>query len=1355
MSTPASRPLHPGRHVREKVLPSEMTVTEAARRLGVGRPALSNFLNGRAALSQQMARRLERAFGADAAALLDLQARYDAVATARGRQPVAGPSFAPSVTTIKAGQIADWADHLEARQHLAVLLRKLIHGTGTAFSRVDFPGHDSAERPDWDGWIATTAPTAWIPDGESGWEFGCSNNPVKKANADFDARLGIPDVQKKRLTFVFVTPREWPGKKKWAADRRSLRLWKDVRAYDADDLEQWIEQCVPVQVWFAEQLGLPVTGLVSLDEYWRRWAEATDPPLPRKLFQTPVERFSTTFRAWLEDSGGRRFTVSADSPAEAVALAACLMDHVGDDHELTHRGVVFETPEALQRLAASTPGAFVAIAARFEVNEPLPVLARTVHSVVPLPRNAVWSKEHEPDITLDPMSNSEFYSALSTINLTHDHIVRLARDSGRSPTVLRRRLSALPEVSEPPWAKSAETKLLGPLSLIGAWNAASEGDRQAISRLASVDHEDVEAWVRALTFDDPPVWSVGDYRGVVSRLDSFFATVSFWTPDLVRRFFEVAADVLAERDPALDLSEEDQHLAPVLGNVRIHSDALRQGLREGLVVLAVHWPRYLDRQLAVNMYGNVESVVANLLKPLDLDCLRSLEADLPDLAEAAPDAFLDAVAADLDSGDSAVMALMRPAGSNLRTGNSPRAGFLWALERLAWEPERFRRVVEILARLGEVAIDDNRANSPKSSLAVLFHAHLPQTMAPLSDRIDALRALVPDWPEVAWSVALSAESHQQIGFLMPSQRPMWRGDPSAHLNPASTEERRRFLRAARSLCLDWQQHDHRTLGDLVDNVANWDKEERDRVFQLIEDWRATHPAELELAALCERVRAARRTLRAVQPSLFSALTGLLKRISPQDPIASSRWLFISEWEPVHEYCDELEDDDFDAAERAIEVRRLAALRRIYEDDGFRGIERLLDATGAHRVVGRLLPDVLQTSDEKRIFVLKCLDGAMLGQADSCETRLGSFLWKHESAVILSLWNDVVQLRSLQAQQHFLKCLPYKQAVRLLNETAEDIRSAYWRDFEPNQFYSSAEKNELIDRLLEVKRPHAAFNVVTANWADIESSRLIRLLDAVCGAEASVEALRVVKRGAFLAFKSLPQRSDIPDAEKARLELSFFEWLRHTPYPMHRLAHRMAASPDLFVGAIARCYPRSDGVVDSLQPASGDDEQGRGSWSAAFQLLEWFGRLPGADDEGSVALEPLKAWVGEARSALRRLGRVEIGDQRIGRLLARAAPDASGRWPRRDICAVLENIGTEDLRIGFVAGALERRGVWTRGMEEGGDQERDLAARYRAWAGSVRGKFPFVAKALREIGKHYDGQAADMDTRGELVRRGVE
>lgn len=53
-------PPHPGETLREDVLPAlGLSVTEAARQLGVSRVALSRVLNGKAAISIDMARRLE------------------------------------------------------------------------------------------------------------------------------------------------------------------------------------------------------------------------------------------------------------------------------------------------------------------------------------------------------------------------------------------------------------------------------------------------------------------------------------------------------------------------------------------------------------------------------------------------------------------------------------------------------------------------------------------------------------------------------------------------------------------------------------------------------------------------------------------------------------------------------------------------------------------------------------------------------------------------------------------------------------------------------------------------------------------------------------------------------------------------------------------------------------------------------------------------------------------------------------------------------------------------------------------------------------------------------------------------
>ncbi len=71
-------PVHPGIILREECLkPLGLSVTAAARHLGVGRQALSRLVNGRASLSIEMAYRLAKAFGSTPETWLKMQLAYD------------------------------------------------------------------------------------------------------------------------------------------------------------------------------------------------------------------------------------------------------------------------------------------------------------------------------------------------------------------------------------------------------------------------------------------------------------------------------------------------------------------------------------------------------------------------------------------------------------------------------------------------------------------------------------------------------------------------------------------------------------------------------------------------------------------------------------------------------------------------------------------------------------------------------------------------------------------------------------------------------------------------------------------------------------------------------------------------------------------------------------------------------------------------------------------------------------------------------------------------------------------------------------------------------------------------------
>jgi addiction module HigA family antidote len=71
-------PPHPGEVLRQLCLePLNLTVTDAARSLGVSRKALSSIVNGRAGISPEMAVRLSIAFNTSAESWLNQQLQYD------------------------------------------------------------------------------------------------------------------------------------------------------------------------------------------------------------------------------------------------------------------------------------------------------------------------------------------------------------------------------------------------------------------------------------------------------------------------------------------------------------------------------------------------------------------------------------------------------------------------------------------------------------------------------------------------------------------------------------------------------------------------------------------------------------------------------------------------------------------------------------------------------------------------------------------------------------------------------------------------------------------------------------------------------------------------------------------------------------------------------------------------------------------------------------------------------------------------------------------------------------------------------------------------------------------------------
>ena len=127
-----------------------------------------------------------------------------------------------------------------------------------------------------------------------------------------------------------------------------------------------------------------------------------------------------------------------------------------------------------------------------------------------------------------------------------------------------------------------------------------------------------------------------------------------------------------------------------------------------------------------------------------------------------------------------------------------------------------------------------------------------------------------------------------------------------------------------------------------------------------------------------------------------------------------------------------------------------------------------------------------------------------------------------------------------------------------------------------------------------------------------------------------------------------------------------------------------------------------------------------------------------NEERAIDFDELKQWLDLTRKLLKQFDRVDIGDEKIGELLANSPPDEDGLWPCRPVCRALESISSDHIITGFEVGIKNLRGVQIR--DEGGQQERNIAQRYRECAHERRFEFPFVGKLLDRIAESFEKEA---------------
>ena len=1349
----------PGPYIKNTVIPRGMSVTRAARTIGVGRPALSNLLNGNASLSSEMASRLEKAFGASASDLLAMQRAFDIGTNLAAATAAEVRTFVPPFACPKANEIESWADEPSSRAKLAALLRALVHSTCGELRKVDFPAHDDSERPGWDGRVETGEGNPWVPAGASGWEFGTGKKIKAKADGDFAKRVkATPKVQRLKTTFIFVTPRRWRGKDAWKEAQAAKKLWKNVLVWDSSDLEQWMEQSISAQVWFANEMGRDYRGTKSLDRCWVKWNAGCDPAFTTHIFDeasiTAGEKLVTHLRG-----SDRTLRIAADSILEGLAFVYAMLS--GDDPELAairDRVVVFSETGPLTELANKS-SRFIPVVTNRETEVELSETGARLGGISIAPRTVLGT---EADIVLDILSAEAFRKALENMGLGGDAIERLKDESGRSLTVLRRRLSQDNAIKSPAWSVDGTlARSVFPFMLAGAWKNDNEADRIILYFLADADQkkyaEMERDFIDLLPIESAPVWSIGSFRGVVSKIDALYAVHRWVTTEDLKRFYKVAELVLSERDPSLDLPEKDRWAAVIHGKTRDISAALREGVADSVVILATHGNGLFKNSPGVNTQTLATLLVRKLFDNMDGDTMESQSDELKRYAEAAPEEFLSVIERDLAQNDPTTQVLMRPVGDPMFSRN-PRVGLLRALDMLAWSPEFLQRVVDILARLCGLEPDDRGGNTAMRSLLSIFRSWMPQTAAPVEQRIAVFDRLVKNHPEVGW--ALGRDQYgARLRVVHYSVKPKWRDYAFESGEVVTNGERWKFETHCLETALSWNPMSREKLADLVDSLEGFDDNYRASVRERVTDW-TKDASDEDRAWLRERIRvvlgrSARRLSRDGVPKADTkAKVGqardIYDELEPDDIVWKHAWLFKDEWveyswEDIHEG-----DRDFEARDRRVAKQREAAVEAVFAKEGVSGIVRLAASGNAPRVVGNILAKIM-TSDKGRLAFIKRIVGER-GFLSSTKPRLlidGFFASLGEDKAVGFIETLRAGLSDEQLARLFCLCGLGRAVWKAVETSSQAVSKEYWRTVSTNWTRrSERELRHAVAKLIEARRGLTALRLVYPDLKSMKSEQLYEILQAVPQSDKAERGVSSMDRH-FIeeVFKLLNSRGTIGRDRMASLEFSYLAVFRFDRGRIPNLEAELNDNPSLFCAAVRMAYKGKHDPRD----VELSEEQKRAAKNART-FIDALSSVPGVDEHGAIRAEKLKAWISEARRLSENTGHRAVLDDRVGEILAHAPPADDGVWPCEPVREAVNDLYSADMAQGISIGRYNARGVHLRKRGEGGAQERELAAQYERWAGSCAGEHLRMARILREMVKRYREEAEWADKEAMIQRR---
>lgn len=477
--------------------------------------------------------------------------------------------------------------------------------------------------------------------------------------------------------------------------------------------------------------------------------------------------------------------------------------------------------------------------------------------------------------------------------------------------------------------------------------------------------------------------------------------------------------------------------------------------------------------------------------------------------------------------------------------------------------------------------------------------------------------------------------------------------------------------------------------------------------------------------------------------ILDALESNLNKLKPRNCVLQNVWLF-DQW-PDRFY--QRRSGSYQEHQQALETARDEAIREIIDTLGFDGVQSLIEQAEAPGVVGAVVARV--SADQ---FIAEVIP-QQIPQGHKGLEFAGGFIWGRFRADGWN-WVDAAIDRCATDDDRawVLVPLPFEPETWQRADAAGDsVRRLYWQRCRAwNHELNEPALRSAVESLVQHSRPADAIDLLAMEIhqkKEIATETLLLPLESLLQLDGEVAWQQIKRADAHdigELIEALQEREDVDLARLIRIEWNFLGVLdEHSGRAPKRLHRHLCESPKFFVELLTLLY-RSKHEPENGHTTTSADDGPAAIANQAWRLLHDWKLLPGTKDDGSIDEDILRTWCDEARRLATDCGRTEVCDSHLGQLFAHAPNDTDGKWPCTAVQRVIESVATESLGSGLHCGICNLRGVVWRA--KGGDQERELAAKYRQQADAIRFDAPFTAEVLDSVARSYENEAREWDER---------